>query len=801
MATTADYLDYLNDRIGIAPANSQEEVQAAETIADVFRDHGLEPTVQDFAAPANVSFVYGILFVVAFVGALLSGLPATAVSVIGILLTLVSAALLVMRYLGHDVLGSFGPTIRSQNVIGFHQASGELVAKGNRPIVIVAHYDTPHEDPFYKAPLAQYQTMLKQACIVLVPVVAVLAVFQAFGFIPVFGRRMLWIIELVCALPLLLWGVTIIVRRFSSCTLGSNDNKSSVAAMLGVLSNVCPANEDEAEQMRASRESRLREVPVSAPEATGSEPEGVRHGEEVIRALGILPESCEIVYARQGRAAAKDADDTQVVASSAQPEPFAPIPAPAAPEPAAAAPEPESDKTSPMAVPTADSTASVPNGPEGDSNQAGDTVTPAPSADDDADKTILAPMPAEMQAPADAPAPNAAAASRVRAHNVPSSRVPSIDGAPSVPSAGRTQPAQTSRASSAARRAALFDLPDPLHATVDPLDADVPTDVDATIMVPSDQGLFTNPGVPEPVRISDDANNGVHQDEIGVVSPSDLEAHQTRRRRGIFGRRKKQQDEESMSDWLGVDDDYDAKKNGRDIGSWDNLDKDDEKGTWKGGAAPNGRFRVIEGNGSQADADAYAEDAVAPGQETLPVAFAAAEPSDAPFDLVEDAPGEDEMRDAVLSMGDDELLCHDIWFVALGASEVGHAGMNAFLDEYRRQCRGAFLINLDCVGAGDLTVLTDEGLDNRRKADRRLIGLLSSTARDIHVDLASGSMAWDDTDATPAMRTSMRSATIVGLDEFGLPAYKRSMEDAEDAVSHKQVEDVCALVTEAIRRS
>ena len=31
MAMTHDYLDYLEDQIGISPANSQEELQAAQT--------------------------------------------------------------------------------------------------------------------------------------------------------------------------------------------------------------------------------------------------------------------------------------------------------------------------------------------------------------------------------------------------------------------------------------------------------------------------------------------------------------------------------------------------------------------------------------------------------------------------------------------------------------------------------------------------------------------------------------------------------------------------------------------------
>ena len=40
MATTRDYLGYLTDKIDIAPANSQEELQAAEVIQGLMEEHG-----------------------------------------------------------------------------------------------------------------------------------------------------------------------------------------------------------------------------------------------------------------------------------------------------------------------------------------------------------------------------------------------------------------------------------------------------------------------------------------------------------------------------------------------------------------------------------------------------------------------------------------------------------------------------------------------------------------------------------------------------------------------------------------
>ena len=166
-----------------------------------------------------------------------------------------------------------------------------------------------------------------------------------------------------------------------------------------------------------------------------------------------------------------------------------------------------------------------------------------------------------------------------------------------------------------------------------------------------------------------------------------------------------------------------------------------------------------------------------------------------------DATNEGELRDAVLSMSNDELISHDIWFVALGASSIDHAGMKAFLGKHRSSIRGAFLINLDCVGAGSLTALNREGLLNVRRADRRLLRLLSGTASDLHIPLMQKELAWGTTDATPAMRQSVRAITVVGMGENGMPALSKTADDSIENVDADQAASVAALVTEMIRRS
>ena len=68
-----------------------------------------------------------------------------------------------------------------------------------------------------------------------------------------------------------------------------------------------------------------------------------------------------------------------------------------------------------------------------------------------------------------------------------------------------------------------------------------------------------------------------------------------------------------------------------------------------------------------------------------------------------------EMRQAAMSMGDRDLVSHEIWFVFTGASEAQHTGMKAFLKKYAKHLRGAYFINLECVGSGRQSLVIEEG--------------------------------------------------------------------------------------------
>ena len=448
-------------------------------------------------------------------------------------------------------------------------------------------------------------------------------------------------------------GIGAIVERFSSCSLGANDNKSSIAALLGVLEAVFPSDSAESLVARLAQKREAAEL-AARP---------VRHGEDVLRTLGVLPESCEIEYIDE-------------------------------PEPVEEEPEVEEEP----AQATADlGTAEEPEAAE----------------------------------PAAAPAAK------------PSFRVVGDE----LPDPGATQ-LYRPQVADVARRAALFDLPDPSEEANDPFaPAAAPTSMADRLGHADRQNAR---------RISD--HLGTFDDEpdgLDVPAPSYDEpapAEDKPKRFSLFDRKKREEE-------YAVDDDS----------TWDDLESQDSASTrgrknsprWKGGAAVSEELR-------ESDAD---------------------------------APSDDELVEAAESLAIDELLCHDIWFVALGANGLDHAGMKAFIAKHRPQLRGAFVVNLDCVGAGTLSVLSSEGIGNTRRADRRINRLLKGAAADLHVDLVETPFDWSSTDATPAMRASMRAATIMGVNELGLPALSRTPDDVPENVDPAQASLVASLVTELIRRA
>ena len=239
MANTQNYINHLLQNTGITPACSEEERLAAEDIAQIFRNHGFDPEVQEFNAPAPSRLAFAVTGILAFAGALLMGIGG-GVGLVGTLLAIVGAVLYVLERMGRPVISRLGKTGVSQNVIAYHKASGPLASPRNRPVVVVAHYDSPRAELFAREPYAPYRALVAKSLPVATIVPAAVAVLR---ILPLPGalKVLLWIVAILASLVALANAANIIANRFVlPYTSGSVCNKSSVAAMLGVMDNVAP---------------------------------------------------------------------------------------------------------------------------------------------------------------------------------------------------------------------------------------------------------------------------------------------------------------------------------------------------------------------------------------------------------------------------------------------------------------------------------------------------------------------------------------------------------------------------------
>lgn len=984
MANTKKYLSHLLQNTGITPACSEEERAAADVIAKIFSDHGFAPEVQEFSASGSAKVVQAGLGIAVFVGAVLAGIGGPS-GIVGLLLAVAAAVLFVLERSGRPVLSNLGSGGLSQNVIAYHKATGPLASPRNRPVVVVAHYDSPRADLLSSEPFAAYRPLIVKllpACMVAPAIFAIVRMLP----LPDPAKVVLWVLAIVAALIPLANGIAIIANRFFlPYTTGAVCNKSSVAAMLGVMDAVAPyemgeefpsdqpADEYFAEQQRILEEAiaaaeaaaaaqasyphemeegaedelivegaeveqpegedaaevadfgststvdaaeleagmtagnlaeaapadedvdvegvvvedepveqgtavfeivepdhtavvnveSAEEAPVDDPAAeqvvanelpedemgqveldldvaAEDEPpfrvnsEGnIRFGADVIRALGMMPESCSFVYENDAPAASvvvpapEFAEHEPIEAEEAAPvvieeiaeeriddveeafveedvfesvdeveddaafaEAFAPVEEDdyileaeyevIEEEPAAENAEAESEPEAEVGQSEVEQPEAEDDGFQNDSVDSGVDMEgaadhdAASASDDDAsaiEDTFVAPSPngSAEEAPADGATQMFTMPAEESSVDLsgtvamPAQPVETVDSlmaevnraVPARPQRVINVPSTASapkpRTPETANRASLFDLPDPSATPVDPfaapMAAPAPAAPSVTAPVLDEQAAearsaFTVISSPAPLE-QGYAPEGAFE-TIGAPAPEPEKP-----RRGLsrlFGRKKK--DEDSMSDWLGVDDSFDAKRSGHDIGSWDNFDDDD----WKGGAAPFG------------DAS------------------------------------EDELREAIADMGDDELLGHDIWFVATGASENGNAGMQAFLDAHRDKLRGVFLINLESVGAGQVAMLSTEGEERVLKGDKRITKLVQRVSSDFHHEYPAVDMPYVTTDAQVAMNMSLRSLTIGGVEGTGF-ALARTEEDQPYNVDLENVAVVSDVVTEVIRRS
>ncbi|HET6498632.1 MAG TPA: M28 family peptidase [Coriobacteriia bacterium] len=235
------------------------------------------------------------------------------------------------------------------------------------------------------------------------------------------------------------------------------------------------------------------------------------------------------------------------------------------------------------------------------------------------------------------------------------------------------------------------------------------------------------------------------------------------RRRGLLGRftRTRAGDAGGVGGWLGVSQDFDARDEGRKIGSWENFEDEGDGDDFgrKGGRA---------GGDPLGDPE-----------------YAAAEAS--------------RIRRKVTESVDRALADKEVWFVATGAEEAGTWGMRAFLSEYGPDLEGALIINLDNLGTGTVHIVTEEGMARRYRSDRRMVSAAKRVSRENDLPVRARPYVGMSTDATPALARGFRAMSVMAFDADGRLPNWHWHTDTEENVDPEVLEIAVRFVTETVR--
>ncbi|MGN0078078.1 MAG: M28 family peptidase [Coriobacteriales bacterium] len=160
-----------------------------------------------------------------------------------------------------------------------------------------------------------------------------------------------------------------------------------------------------------------------------------------------------------------------------------------------------------------------------------------------------------------------------------------------------------------------------------------------------------------------------------------------------------------------------------------------------------------------------------------------------------------QIKEAVVCMTESDLLDKEVWFVALGASGAGNKGMKNFLELHKSELRGALIINLEGVGAGDICFVDYEGTSKARRSDRRLQSLVRKASKELDgTEMSAERLNWRDTDATPALEAGMRAMTIMGFDGVA-PTGWHWTTDYTGIIEEEKLEYVTSVLMKMIENS
>lgn len=342
----------------------------------------------------------------------------------------------------------------------------------------------------------------------------------------------------------------------------------------------------------------------------------------------------------------------------------------------------------------------------------------------------------------------------------------------------------------------------------------------------------------------DDADDSAYDDhftETGAFAgPGYMDMPKSRFRR-LFDKflHRKDDEEDTPQEWLDVDDNFEARAAGKARGGWESFQEEHyEQGEYQGdyaveadqdAAAYPGATQALPALQSD-DLDAIQAwtpqpiDVEAAGQEVSQVAY------DDSFNVDDVADNEqsgsnrfrpwhggaysarrmensnlssEELADEAAAAAvptpvelNEELnevyqfrnpdIDAEVWFVALGSELAQNSGMKAFLEAHQSELRGAFIVDIDAIGAGDLTMIEREGFLKPSKASSRMKRYIRKASQATGIKVASGALLAEESAASYAAKHGCQVTHLVGM-EGGKPALYGQQDDIVENIDEKKL--------------
>ena len=342
----------------------------------------------------------------------------------------------------------------------------------------------------------------------------------------------------------------------------------------------------------------------------------------------------------------------------------------------------------------------------------------------------------------------------------------------------------------------------------------------------------------------DDADDSAYEDhftETGAFAgPGYMEMPKSRFRR-LFDKflHRKDDEEDTPQEWLDVDDDFEARAAGKARGGWESFQEEHyEQGEYQGDYAVESDQGAATYPGATQALPALQSDDLGATQawtrQPIDVEAAGQEASHVAYDdsfNVDDVADDEQsgsnrfrpwhggaysarrMENSNLSSEEladeaaaaavptpvelnEELnevyqfrnpdIDAEVWFVALGSELAQNSGMKAFLEAHQSELRGAFIVDIDAIGAGDLTMIEREGFLKPSKASSRMKRYIRKASQATGIKVASGALLGEESAASYAAKHGCQVTHLVGM-EGGKPALYGQQDDIVENVDEKKL--------------